>query len=258
MLKKTNCPQTQKIASEIFCAPVTDVATVWVPAGGIRKEKSTNGVGKCACRRYHFDAYQAKWDMTAMHWPKTLGGFYCLGSRKSKKGAGTAALAGWRHRAGFPGPRPGHGACDRCGNYYLHCWNCQIRGLEPSSIRQKNKIEKPLAVILHTHNSWGRCRHIGSPLLGGARLPQPWEGGGGAIKSGVIKSESDAVHNNPSCQLVFPWKICMCWEEQAAELLCSPEGCLSLGGTAAGNAAGSLRGMLQEKTTLGWEDGWPQ
>lgn len=58
--KKQPRPQTQKITSEIFCALVTDVTTVWVPAGGIRKEKSTNGIGKCTCRRYRFDLYQAK------------------------------------------------------------------------------------------------------------------------------------------------------------------------------------------------------
>lgn len=103
--------------------------------------------------------------MTAMHWPKTSGGFFCLRSRKSKKGAGTAALPGWRHRARIPGPRPGHRACDRYENYDLHCWNCQIQGRETSSIRQKNKTDKSLGVTLHPQ-LLGRGHTFGSPLLG--------------------------------------------------------------------------------------------
>jgi len=67
LITKKTSAQTQKIFSEIFCALVTDVVTVWVPAGGIRKEKSTNDIGKCTCQRYRFDVYQAKRDVTAMH-----------------------------------------------------------------------------------------------------------------------------------------------------------------------------------------------
>jgi len=85
---------------------------------------------------------------------------------------------------------------------------------------------------------------VGLPAAGGSSaLAAPGGSRGvGAIKSEVTKSEGEAVHNSLCCQLIFPWKICTRWEEQAAELLCSPAGCLSLGGTAAGNAAGSPRG----------------
>lgn len=127
--------------------------------------------------------------MTAMQWPKTSGGFFCLRSRsKSKKGAGTAALPGWNHGASFPGPRQGHGACDRYENCDLHCWNCQIQGREASSIRQKNKTDKSLGMTLHPQ-LLGQGHTFGSPLLGGARL---WRPGGDHVRGDKIGKRSCA------------------------------------------------------------------
>lgn len=104
--------------------------------------------------------YQAKWNMTAMHWPQTLGSLFCLRSCKSKKGAGIMAFTGQRHW----GTSLGHGQVMALMTsmkiIYLLCWNCQIQGLEMSSSRQKNETERLLAMML------------ASQLLGQVPAPQ--------------------------------------------------------------------------------------
>ena len=195
--------------------------------------------------------------MTAMHWPKTLGGFFCLRSRKSKKGTGMAALAGWRHRASFPGPRPGHRACDRYKNYYLYRWNCQIQGLETSSIRQKNKIEKSLAAILHPQ-LLGQVQVFGSPLLGGAQLSQPRErrDGGDKIRGDKIRKQSCA--QQPLLPMDFPLENTHTWGGAGGGAAVLSRRMLSLGWYCCRERSGVPEGAsskLQEKTMLVWEDG---
>lgn len=112
---------------------------------------------------------------------------------RAKRALGRQPCQGGGTEQDFPGPRPGHGACDRYENCDLHCWNCQVQGREASSIRQKNKTDKSLGVTLHPQ-LLGQGHTFGSPLLGGARLSRPGErrGGGDHVRGDKIGKRSCA------------------------------------------------------------------
>lgn len=188
---------------------MTDVATVWVSAGGIRKEKSTNGIRKCTRWRYHSDVYQTWQPCTDRKpWEASSASEVI----RAKRASGMVALAGWRHQASFPVIAGSQGLW-QVWKFLLAQLELPDTGTRDTKYqpeqKQTNKKNNPKIISCDdTPTTSGAGGGVGSLYTiphcwGKLGSHSPAKGGVCAIKSGVRKSESEAVHSNLCCQLAL-------------------------------------------------------